>query len=133
MKNLTLLFALGFILITSCSKDESLEQTDLQTFDSVYVLNQFNDASYWDTLVLEESQKSLEEPQRSIDYLISDNAHTNGYYQPSSRNGITVTWSGTQNHNRTRGIADIKQTSPNINFHFVLETECVMVYGNQAV
>ncbi len=126
MKNLTLLIALGFILITSCSKDESLEQTDLQTIDSAYVLNQFNEASYWDTMVLEEHQ-------RSIDYLNSNNAHTDGYYQPSSRDGMTVTWSGTQNHNRARGRADIKQTSPNINFHFVLETECVMVNGNQAV
>lgn len=126
MKNSIFLIALTAIILTSCSKDESVEQFEEQNIDSVYVLNQFGETSYWDTM-------EVDEQARSTDYTTNNNVHTEGYYQPSSQNGMTISWSGTQTHNRARGRADLKQTSPNINFHFVLETECVMVNGNQAV
>ena len=127
MKNFTLLFALGLILLTSCSKEDSLEQTDLQTINSVYVLNQINGSTSWDTTVLNETQRS---PLHSNEF----EAHTEGYYQPSSRNGMSITWTGTRYEDGTRkGSADLKQSSPGTNFHFILETECITVYVNEAV
>ena len=128
MKNLTLLFALGFILITSCSKDESLEQTELQTTNSVYVLNQFNEASYWDTTVLDESRTSDDE-HNSIQRV----SITKGHYSPTSRDAMTIEWTGTQTELRSTGKAEVKQSTRNFTFHFNLETECVMVDGNKAV
>jgi hypothetical protein len=130
MKNLTLLFALGLILLTSCSKDDSLEQTELQTIDSVYVLNQFEGSTTWESMQIDELQNSANLAYSIID---GDNAHTDGYYVPSSRDAMTITWSGTQTRNGTRGGAEIRQATPNFSFHFVLETECVTVKGNQAV
>jgi hypothetical protein len=130
MKNLTLLFALGLTLLTSCSKDDSLEQTELQTIDSVYVLNQFEGSTTWESMQIDELQNSANLAYSIID---GDNAHTDGYYVPSSRDAMTITWSGTQTRNGTRGGAEIRQATPNFSFHFVLETECVTVDGNQAV
>ena len=53
MKNLIFLIALVFILFTSCSKDESIEQAELQTSDTVYIFNQHNETSSWDTMVFQ--------------------------------------------------------------------------------
>lgn len=130
MKKFTLLFALGLTLFTSCTKDESYQTIEEQTVDSVYVLNQFEGASNWETIIPDETQNAAHRT-----YLINDgeNAHTDGYYVPSSRDAMTITWSGTQTTNGVRGGAEIRQTTPNFSFHFVLETECVMVDGNQAV
>ena len=115
----------GLILLTGCSKDDSVEQIEEQTVDHVYVLNQFNETSTWETMVLDESLERTDLP--------NDNAHTDGYYMPTNRNGMTITWSGTQNQNGTYGRAEFKQITPNFSLHFNLETECVTVYGNEAV
>ena len=39
MKNLILSMTAGLILLTGCSKDDSVEQIEEQTVDHVYVLN----------------------------------------------------------------------------------------------
>jgi len=60
--------------------------------------------------------------------------HTEGYYQPISRNGMHITWTGTQFEDGSkRGSAVLKQISPDTNFHIILETECITVNGNEAV
>ena len=130
MKNLTLLFALGLILLTGCTKDESYEQIEEQTIDSVYVLNQFDGSSAWKTMLIDEMQKPTARTYSTDDGAI---AHTDGYYVPTSRDAMTITWSGTQNENGARGTAELRQSTPSFSLHFVLETECVMVDGNQAV
>ena len=130
MKNVTLLFVLGVTLFTSCTKEESYQPLEEQTIDSVYVLNQFEGASAWETMLVDEAQNAAHRT-----YLINDgiDAHTDGYYVPTSRDAMTITWSGTQNGNSVRGGAEIRQATPNFSFHLVLETECVTVDGNQAV
>ncbi len=127
MKNLILTIALGLFLLTACSKEESLEQRELQTTDSVYVLNQFNEASYWDTMVLNESRSSDE--YNSIQRV----SITKGHYSPTTRDAMTIEWTGTQTELGSTGRAVIKQSTPNFSFHFNLETECVRVDGNKAV
>ena len=131
MKNITLLFALGLILFTSCSKDDSLEQTELQTIDSVYVLNQFNDSATWDSQVLDNSQNganySYEDPN------ITYRAHTKGHYSQPSRDGMTLQWDGTTTIQGFQGRAVFKQATPNFSLHFNMETECITVDGNEAV
>jgi hypothetical protein len=130
MKNVTLLFALGLILLTGCTKDESYEQIEEQTIDSVYVLNQLEGSSTWETMLVDELQNTAARTYSTND---GENAHTDGYYTPSSRDAMTITWSGTQNRNGALGSAEIRQSTPNFSFHFVLKTECVTVDGNQAV
>jgi|TARA_R110002110_G_scaffold175760_5_gene379484 hypothetical protein len=130
MKNLTLLFALGLILVSGCTKDESYKQIEEQTINSVYVLNQLEGAFTWETMLIDELQDSTKRTYSIID---GENAHTDGYYVPSSRDAMTITWSGTQTTNGARGSAEIRQTTPNFSLLFVLETECVTVDGNQAV
>ncbi len=130
MKNLTLLFALGLILLTGCTKDESYEQIEEQTIDSVYVLNQFEEAATWETILVDELQNTA---ARTYSINDGENVHTDGYYTPSSRDAMSLTWSGTQTRNGAFGSAEISQSTPDFSFHFVLETECVTVDGNQAV
>jgi len=130
MKNLTLLFAIGLTLFTSCTKEESYEPIEEQTIDSVYVLNQFEGSSTWESMLIDELQNTA---ARTYSINDGDNAHTDGYYVPSSRDAMTITWSGTQTSNGARGGAGIIQATPNFSFHFVMETECVTVQGNQAV
>lgn len=126
MKKLLFTIALATILLTSCSKDDSLEQTELQTIESAYVLNQINDSFYWDTML-------VEAPISSSDYSYERATQTEGHYQPISRNEMIITWSGTQNENAARGRAEITQSTPNFSFHIILETECVVVKGDEAV
>ena len=131
MKKLLFTIALATILLTSCSKDDSLEQTELQTMDSVYVLNQFNDSATWETQVLDNSQNAAnfayEDPN------ISYRTNTTGFYNPSSRNGMTLQWDGTSTIQGFQGRAVFKQTTPNFSLHFNMETECITVDGNMAV
>ena len=127
MKNLFLPIALATILLTSCSKDDSIEQTELQTADTIYTFTQINDTQYWDSFTYNIITNNV---NRTPDKPIK----TEGYYQPSSRNGMSITWSGKLHTNGiSTGFAELKQTSPDTNFHFILETECVSIIGNEAV
>lgn len=127
MKNLILTTALGIILLTGCSRDDSIEQIEEQTTNSSYVLYQLNEIASWETIVLDEFQ-------RTANFQHPITAHTDGYYMPSSKNAMTITWSGTQYRDGSRkGRAELRQISPDINFHFILDTECIIVEANEAV
>ncbi len=130
MKNLIFTIAMGLILLTSCSKDDSLEQTELQTIDSVYILNQSNNTPNWDTMV-------IDSPQNSANYAYeqnNSNRHSiEGLYMSPPQNGLTIQWTGSQTGDRTYGVAEFKQISPSFNFHFKMKTECISVDGNEAV
>ena len=130
MKNLTLLFALGLILVAGCTKDESYKQIEEETINSVFVLNQLDGSSSWETMPTHELQNSA---NRTYFKNNGNDAHTNGYYAPASRDAMTITWSGTQTINGGHGMASIQQSTPNFSFDLVLETECVTADGNQAV
>jgi hypothetical protein len=132
MKNLTLLFALGLTLLTGCTKDESYEQIEEQTVDSVYVLNQSTAGNSWEAMPIEELTHDTTPP--IISTVEVANAHTNGHFN-SSENGdrVIISWSGSQSNGLTRGSAEIKMTAPDYSFQFVMETECVTAIGNEAV
>ena len=130
MKNLTLLFALGLILVTGCTKDESYKQIEEQTINSVYVLNQLDGSPAWETILIQDLQNSS---TRTYFKNNGNDAHTNGYYVPASRDAMTITWSGTQTINGGHGMASIQQSTPNFSFDIILETECVTMDENQAV
>ena len=126
MKNLFLTIALGLILLTSCSKEETTEQIETHDINYVHVLNQMNQNTFWDVIKIDELERSTNNSNTII-------AQTNGNYVPISRDGMYITWSGSQSENGARGTAEIKQESPNSSFHFILETECVRAEGNEAV
>ncbi len=129
MKNLTLLFALGFILLTSCSKEESVEQFEEQTNDIVYVSKQYQGKSIWETMeidVKDNNPYSNTTDPRGYGF-------TNGLYNPPNRNPLLITWNGTRDANGSRGSAEIQMTTPSYSFHFIMETECVTVIDNVAM
>jgi len=127
MKNLILTTVLGIILLTGCSRDDSIELIENQTTNSSYVLYQLNDIDSGETIVLDEFQ-------RTGYFQTPITAHTEGYYLPSYKNAMTITWSGTQYADGSRkGRAELIQISPDINFHFILDTECIMAEDNEAV
>lgn len=130
MKNLILPIALAVILLTGCSKEASIDQFEEQNIDSVYVLNQLDGTTTWETMALNELPKSTcTGSQNNSIWRVK----TNGYYMPSTRDAMTITWSGTQDESGYYGRAELKQISANHSLHFLLETECITVYGNEAV
>jgi hypothetical protein len=130
MKNLIIPIALGIFLFTSCSKDESFEQTEDQTTHSVYVLKQNNQTTSWETISLENVQENT---SSAIPVQVSTSNHTEGQFTSSTRDLFSITWSGTQSNGRTSGSAVIEQTTPSSSFKFIMETECVTVDGDNAV
>ncbi len=130
MKNLILPIAIGIVLLTACSKDESLEQTELQTTDSVYILNHFDETSNLETMV-------LDSPQNGVNYAselnISYRDHTDGLFMSAPQYGMTLQWTGTQTEHGPSGSAEFKQITPYINLHFKMKTECISIEGNEAV
>jgi hypothetical protein len=129
MKNSIFLMAMGLILLSGCSKDESNEQITQQFVDSVYVSKQIDGNTIWKTMSRDEL------PNESVDTHLrfNGNAHTSGYFSLPSREVINITWTGTQNDNRFLGSAELEQSAPGYSFHFIMETECVTVDGNEAV
>jgi hypothetical protein len=132
MKNLAILFALGLILLTGCTKDESYQPIEEQTIDSVYVLNQSEGGNSWEAMPTQELIRDSARPNNlTVD---AASAHTNGYYESSNSIDTTIiSWSGSQSNGLTRGSAEIKMTGPDYSFQFVMETECVTLKGNEAV
>jgi hypothetical protein len=122
-----LLILTGLILLTGCSKVELEEQIEEQTIDYVYVLNQLRETASWETLLSNEGQEGLVFPSKERE------AHTDGYFIPTLRDGIYITWYGTENQIEPNGKAVVNQVTPNFSFHFNMETECVTVQGNEAV
>ena len=144
MKNSTLVVVISLIFITGCHKDDSLEQIDFQkttpdtrwecTKSPVYSFNQTYGKIIWNAVLLDNwNSNYLGGVQKGPINLNGTINNTKGYYQPNSANGMTIKWIGTQNEKNTTGRADLKQSSPNINFHIVLETECIVVKANEAV
>ena len=131
MKNLTLLFAIGLILLTGCSKDETFEQVEEQTIDTTVLVLEKVDGKYiWEAMPINELQKGTALKYDKVD---GTSAHTNGYYESTNRDNTIISWSGTQTYGGVRGSAEVKMTAPDYSFQFAMETECVTVNGNEAV
>ena len=130
MKNSILLIALGLILLTGCSKDDSIEQINEQTTDVVYVSKQVNGNSSWETMEINTAHNST-----FINNALDTRGFgfTNGLYAPSNRNLLIITWNGTKDESGYSGSAEIQMSTPSYSFHFIMETECVTVDGNTAM
>ncbi len=145
MKNsLLLLLAIGLISLTGCHKDDSLEQIELQktipdpkwvcTKSPIYSLGQAYGETTWNAISFDNwNSNYLDGAEKSPINLDGIRNNTKGYYQPPSYNGMIIKWIGIESESGTRGVAELIQSSPNINFHFTLETECIVVNGNEAV
>ena len=130
MKNLILPIAIGLVLFTSCSKDESLEQIETQDINYVHVLNQNNETSFWETKIIDNTQIGAKyEDEPNLTY----QNYTEGLYMSAPQNGMTLQWRGSNNDNGAHGMAEFKQIAPWVNLHFKMETECITVVGNEAV
>ena len=131
MKNSIFLIAIGLVLLTGCSKDESNEQITDQSIDSIYVSKQIDGTTVWETISRDELPG-----ESDVNYSrVNGNAHTNGYFTIPipSMEAVTIKWSGTENDNRYLGSAEVEQSTPRYSFHFIMETECISVDGNEAV
>ena len=130
MKKTILLATIGLLLISGCSMEKDDTQTEKQNRDLVYVFN-----SNGENLVLEESSldKILSNKSNTKVHTNRGNsAHTHGDYNDGS---ISLSWSGTENNGGMHGSAifELLIEDP---FGFVsltMETECVMVEGNEAI
>ena len=124
MKNLFILMAFGFFLLTGCSKEDTADQIEEQTTDVVYVLRQTNENSIWEAV----SVTNLDGDSDVDDTANRGNsAHTHGDIAGFS------TFSGTQNNGGAHGSAVIH--IPN-QIHIILETSSVALVGaneNEAV
>ena len=127
MKNSILFIALGLILLTGCSKDESIEQLEEQTNNLVYVSKQYNGDSFWEAKKIDFKENRFAYPKT---YGV-----TRGLYMPSSisKTSLLISWEGSSNVNGYLGSAEIKMTTPSYSFHFIMETECVTVIDNVAM
>ena len=130
MKNTIFLIACGLILLTGCSKDESNEQITDQSIDSVYVSKQINGATIWETMSRDELPGESDDTYSRVnDY----NAHTDGYFNPNNREPVIISWTGTETNQQFEGSAELQMSTPSYSFHFIMETECITVDGNEAV
>jgi hypothetical protein len=129
MKNLILTMTAGLILLTGCSKEESYEQIEEQTIDSVYVLKQIDGTTTWETMAIDIENN----PAYTYFNHTANNAYTRGLFMPSYRDPLVISWSGFTDETGTYGTAEIQMSRPGYSFHFILQTECVTVDGNAAV
>ena len=130
MKNSIFLIAIGLILLTGCSKEESFEPTEEQTIDTVYVLKQIDGTITMETISLD--------GQTGVDYTYKkdypkEKGFTNGLYKSTSRDTNVITWSGFTDETGNYGNAELQMSTPSYSLHLMLVTECVRVEGNAAV
>jgi len=130
MKKLVLSMSIGLLLLAGCSIEKSDTQIEEITGDIAFVLNSSGESLVLEAVSLDEIQKN-----NSNAYTTSargNSAHTHGDYNDGM---ISLSWSGTQNNGGTHGsgVAELLIGEP---FGFVsltMETECVIVEGNEAV
>lgn len=130
MKNLILTLTAGLFLLTGCSKDESFEQMEEQTIDSIYILNQIDGMTTIETTSID--------LQTGTDFTYTTdngngNGQTTGAYISMNRNANTISWSGFTDETGSYGNAEVLLSSPGYSLRLQMVTECVTVDGNEAV
>jgi len=130
MKNLIIPIALGIFLFTSCSKDESLEQTEDQTSNLIHVLEQNLEQDSFRTIEIDNFTGGINYTATTRD---NDFAHCSGLYMPGNRDATILSWSGNRDNTGTYGYAELQITKPSYSLHIVMETECITLDGNKAV
>ncbi|MCD2259138.1 hypothetical protein [Psychroserpens luteolus] len=125
MKNLMLLITLGFICLTSCSKEELNEPTVEQKTEAVYLfkLSSTND---WEASVSNKSNTAFSSRSQK------NSLHAHGDF--SGFGGGLISFSGTQNNGGAHGSATLDITfGPFGTANVVLETVSVVSIGNNEV
>ena len=137
MKKSILLIGLGLILLTGCSKDDSIEQINEQaieqineqTTDVVYVTRQLDGNTIWETMEIDiDDINPYSDTTDPRGY-----GFTTGLYKPLNTYPLLIKWTGTKDENGYSGSAEIRMTTPSYSFHFIMETECVTVIDNVAM
>lgn len=124
MKKLIFLISIGLIVLAGCSKDESNEQITEATANLFWVYNLDGKSQAGETIAIEKLQSDQEITyNRGND----NSAHTHGNIPGKFE------FSGTQNNGGTHGSATVTVNGPFGLTVLTLETECIMVEGNEAV
>lgn len=123
----SLLAILSTVFITSCQKEET-QEPDQQTTETIdaWLFNSTDGSVVKKTINVIDlrSNSAINEREQT------NSAHTHGSF---SNAGKSVTWTGTQNNGGTHGSAIVTLNFANPAIVLTLETECVMVEGNEAV
>lgn len=125
MKKL-LLLALPLMLIYACEKEgiapAAVDQLEEASSSSTWVFNSNSEATGWELITMEEPVTSPLVMRGN-----GNSAHMHG--EIITGGASYAVFSGTQNNGGTHGSATLNIRGRN----FTLETECVMVEGNEAV
>ena len=112
--------SIGLLLLAGCSKENTDTQIEEQTSDLVYVFNLDGESQAWE-------MSTIDEPLNDSGVILERGNNGNSAHAHGDFPGVV--FSGTQNNGGTHGSA----TASLGPWTFTLETECVMVEGNEAV
>ena len=129
MKNLILPIALGLMLLTACSKEESVTPIEPQMLDSVFVIDQ-NGGFDFEPMNVENSIQEVTTTDKESGTRFG---FSEGLYQPSFRDPVILSWSGSTDSNGNYGVAELEIRKPSYTLHVKMQTACVVVDGNKAV
>ena len=132
MKNLVYVMAIGLLVLTGCSKEESNEPTLNEVSDTAYVLRMDGSNPTWESVSVKDIKGNSE---AAIQRNNGNSAHMHGEFTGFG-GGISMNFSGTENNGGTHGSATMYQTlgAPfNTTVEITMETECVMLDGNEGV
>jgi hypothetical protein len=130
MKNLFLTITAGFILLTGCSIDESIEPIDEQSSDAIYLLDNSTEQNSFSIL-------EIDNVSGELNYTSKPNpntfACTSGLYDPMMRDVEVLSWNGIQDDTGCFGSATLEIRKPSYTIYARMETECITVVGNKAM
>lgn len=133
MKNLIYVMALGLLVFTGCSKEESIDPISNEVADdSAFLVRLDSSNPTWEKISVDE----LTSNSTSIAYRENGNSeHMHGKF--SGFGGSTrISFSGTENNGGTHGHATLTSEigAPfDVTLKLTVETECLMIEGNEGV
>jgi hypothetical protein len=136
MKKIIFLMSFALILLIGCDKEEpnliTLSTSDRQVSESgTLVFVSDGEKEFWEVISADE----LQDNSGSVTTR-SNSAHTHGEFTATGEDPAyfgTYTFNGTQNNGGSHGSAEIIQVRPDGNRHFIMETACVSVEGNEGI
>ena len=131
MKKSILKIAVGFLILTGCTTDETIESMEELTANSMYVLERNTNQTTFKSIDLDNSQRSA----NTLDFLVNEDefGHTSGLFIPFKNNGTVLSWSANKDETGTYGTAELQLATRMYNMHIMMETECITIEGNAAV
>lgn len=123
MKKTVLFMSIGLLLVTGCSKEEFSNKMEESNAELNFVFKLDGNSSNWEEISPGEAPSN----QNSLSIATTKANNGNSVHAHGSFPGVV--FSGTQNNGGAHGSATVNLDP----FIFTLETECVMVEGNEAV